>query len=116
MTISLLIFFVMATLGLTNVIVESTIGEPLREWWKKNTNEFVGEAIECHQCTGWWAGLFMSFLLFFHFSFSFVPVALACAFAGSFLGYFEKVVRNYLVEHTVYTMCRSLQETEEDEH
>tara|TARA_Y100000034_G_scaffold104648_1_gene131351 strand:- start:11926 stop:12276 length:351 start_codon:yes stop_codon:yes gene_type:complete len=116
MTISLLIFFAFAVIGLTNVIVESSIAEPVREWWGKNTTEFFADAIECHQCVGWWSGLLGS-LIFFDLSFGFIITAIACAFAGSFLSSFEKVVRNYLVEHYLYIMCKSLQEErEEDEH
>lgn len=115
MQFSMLLFFAFVTIGLTNVIVESTILNPIREWWKKNTSEFFADAIECHQCVGWWSGL-LSSVLFFEFTFDFILIALGCAFAGSFISSFEKVVRNYLVETTIYTMCRSLQETEEDEH
>lgn len=115
MTISMLLFFAFAVIGLTNIIVESTIFDPLREWWKQNTKEFIGDAIECHQCVGWWSGL-VSSLLFFELSIGFIPIVLGCAFAGSFLSLFEKIIRNYLIENTVYIMCRSLQETEEDEH
>jgi len=112
MSISMLIFFAFAAVGLTNVIVESTISEPIREFWKKNTSEFFGDAIECNQCVGWWSGLMCS-ILFFDFSFEFLPIMFGCAFAGSMLSSFEKVLRNYLIEHTVYIMCKDLQEPEE---
>lgn len=115
MTISMLIFFVLATIGLTNVIAESTIAEPIRELWKKNTSEFFGDAIECNQCVGWWSGLICS-VLFFDLSFGFIPIMFGCAFAGSFICSFEKVLRNYLVEHYLYIMCKSLQSEPEDEH
>lgn len=115
MTISMLVLFVMATIGLTNVITESSIAEPIRSWWKENTNAFFADAIECHQCVGWWSGLICS-VLFFNFSYMFIPFALACAFAGSFLSSFEKVLRNYLIEHYLYIMCKSLQEDDENEH
>jgi hypothetical protein len=109
----MLIFFAFATIGLTNVITESTIADPIREWWKKHTNELFGDAIDCHQCVGWWSGLLCS-VLFFNLSFGFIPIMFGCAFAGSFLSPFEKVSRNYLIEHYMYIMCKSLQETEDE--
>lgn len=115
MTFAMLLFFTFASIGLTNVIVESSIAEPIRTWWEKNTAAFFVDAIECHQCVGWWSGLICSFL-FFDFSYAFIPIILGCAFAGSFLSSFEKVLRNYLVEHYLYIMCKSLQEDEENEH
>ena len=112
----MLLFFAFATIGLTNVIVESTIGEYIRELWKKNMPEFFADAIECNQCVGWWSGLLFS-ILFLELSLGFIPIMFGCAFAGSFLSSFEKVLRNYLVEHYLYIMCKSLEQgTEEDEH
>ena len=112
----------MATIGLTNVIVESTIGELVRELWQKHTNEFIGEAINCHQCVGWWSGLLCS-LVFLRSSecpscfFNVFIIVIFSAFAGSFVCTFEKVVRKYLIEATIYTMCRPIHtEEEEDEH
>jgi hypothetical protein len=54
--------------------------------------------------------------LFFDLSFVFIPIMFGCAFAGSFICSFEKVLRNYLVEHYLYIMCKSLQPEPEDEH
>lgn len=114
MTISALIFFSFATVGLTNVVVESDIGEFLiRSWWEKKMPEFFVKAINCHQCVGWWSGLFCS-ILFFQFSFQYILIAIFCAFAGSFLAPMEKVIRSYFIEITTFTACRSLESTEDE--
>lgn len=116
MLISDLLFFAFATMGLSNVIVESDIAEPIRSWWEENTTDFFKEAIRCHQCVGWWSGLLCSFLLF-KLSFWFIPIALGCAFAGSFLSTFEKVIRNYIITRTTYIdSMEAFSLQEENEH
>lgn len=109
MTFSMLLFFAFVVMGLTNIIVESTIFEKFRELWKGKLPEFFGDAIECHQCVGFWAGMFASLL----FAGQPFVVMLCCGFAGSFIAPFEKVLRNYLIEHYLYIACKSIEATDE---
>jgi len=79
-----LTMFILATIGLTNILVHGKVldlikigDKSLRGWMK--TPSFLGEMLDCYECTGFWAGLLMG-LIFFWGSWLFV---LTAAFAGS---------------------------------
>lgn len=77
----MLIFFILAVIGLTNTVNHGKIMDiiRLRPWLKDHLSEDLYEATKCPECVGWWAGLIMGILLI-----SFNPlVFLPCAFAGS---------------------------------
>ena len=63
-----LILFLISTMGLTYIIVDSVIAEKPVEWLKERLpNKLLWfnpkEALDCHQCTGFWAGLFCAAVL-----------------------------------------------------
>ena len=60
-----LLLFLISAMGLTHIIVDSSIAEKPVEWLKKKLPDKIlwfnpKEALDCHQCTGFWAGLFCS--------------------------------------------------------
>lgn len=64
-----LIMFLLATIGMTNILVHGKIFDVLqigsksvREWMK--TPAFTSELLDCYECTGFWAGLFCGTLFF----------------------------------------------------
>lgn len=60
-----LLFFILGCYGVTTLIVQSKIMEPVREFFKDRV-EFVYKLLNCMMCTGFWVGLF--FTLGFKFS------------------------------------------------
>jgi hypothetical protein len=57
--------FLVSAMGLTHVIVDSKIAEEPVKWLKKKLPDKIlwfnpKEALDCHQCTGFWVGLFCS--------------------------------------------------------
>lgn len=79
-----LVFFALATIGLTNIVVHGVIfdlikiaGKSVREWvqsanWSK-------QLFECYECTGFWAGLICGWLIVSNQWW----LVLTCGFAGS---------------------------------
>jgi hypothetical protein len=85
-----LILFILGTIGLTNIIVDSSLFQPIRAWAKgeialrEAANIFIhpkfGKLLSCYQCCGVWAGWMVGLLLFSEWQFIFVA-----GFASSFL-------------------------------
>lgn len=57
-----LILFILATIGLTNILVHGKVldeikllGRTAREWM--HSLNFTKELLSCYECTGWWSGL-----------------------------------------------------------
>jgi hypothetical protein len=75
------ILFCFSVIGMTNIIVDSNLFEPIRNKLKETLPEKVYEAFECHQCMGFWCGLMCCAALF-----TWNPVIIfMCGCAGSFL-------------------------------
>jgi hypothetical protein len=79
-----LIFFALATIGLTNTIVHGRIfdlikigGKSIREWM--HHFEWSKQLFECYECTGFWAGLICGYMIVSHHLWLVLP----CGFAGS---------------------------------
>lgn len=91
-----LILFVMATIGLTNIMVDGVVMDKPRQWFvDRKENWFcdkITKILECYQCAGFWCGLFCWIIglwmpwLLYGFVGSFVAVLTAHVFA-----YFEAV-------------------------
>jgi uncharacterized membrane protein YeaQ/YmgE (transglycosylase-associated protein family) len=106
------LIFVFATIGLTNIFVESVIMQPLREWVGKRSNQWflgkISQILDCYQCCGFWCGLIIGLIMFSIFPGSFfyyllrnIIVGLICGFAGSFLATFTALLINYLEAKSV---------------
>ena len=85
-----LLLFCIAVVGLTDIVVDSRIKElVINSWWyrpirwvsAKVLPSYVYEALECHQCMGFWFGLLTGYFLLGN---GWITV-LACGFGGSFL-------------------------------
>ncbi len=87
-----MILFILAVIGMTHIMVDSEIMEPVEDWSKSRLPEMVHHALfNCYQCSGFWCGLLLSPLV------SFNPfVMVACGYAGSFLADFSESVFHYL--------------------
>jgi hypothetical protein len=85
-----LILFILGTIGLTNIIVDSSLFKPIRAWakgevqFKEATYIFVhpsfGKLLSCYQCCGVWIGWVIGLLLFSDWQ-----LIIVAGFASSFL-------------------------------
>jgi hypothetical protein len=55
----MLLYFIMGCYGITLLLVQSKIMEPVREFFKDRVN-FVHKLLNCMMCSGFWVGLFFS--------------------------------------------------------
>lgn len=90
------ILFIIATAGLANLIIMGTgpgnILQKFRDWSQKVSPKFLGEIVGCHQCCGFWSGLFCGWVFL-----SNSPILiLACGFAGSFVAPWGAIYLNVL--------------------
>ena len=53
-----LMYFILASWGMTQILVYGTIFENQREWIMEKSNWF-GTLIRCPICTGFWVGVFL---------------------------------------------------------
>ncbi len=60
---SQLAFFALVAIGMTHIIVDSSIFAPVRDWIRAKMPGFVSKIIECYQCCGTWVGFFAAFWL-----------------------------------------------------
>jgi hypothetical protein len=59
------LLFLLSSMGLTHIIVDSSIAEEPVKWLKNILPKKIlwfhpAEALDCHQCTGFWIGLLCS--------------------------------------------------------
>ena len=75
-----LLLFILAVIGLTHIVVNAEISEPVHKWIKPRC-PVLARIMDCQQCAGFWCGLILGLLMFgLH---PFVVFAAGCA--GSFL-------------------------------
>jgi ammonia channel protein AmtB len=63
MAIGNVLLLLLGSVGMTAIIVEGTIFVPVKNFLKKFMPESIMKLLDCHQCCGFWSGLFIS--LFF---------------------------------------------------
>ena len=103
-----LCIFMLAVIGMTDIIVESKIFSPVRGLLRKVLPECVYEVFECHQCSGTWCGLICGFLVWgFNWK---ILILSACA--GSFLATMAYLIMEILEGQALLFDF----EDDEDEH
>jgi len=53
-----LLYFILASWGMTQILVYGTIFKAQRNWIKEKS-DWLGELIHCPMCTGFWVGAFL---------------------------------------------------------
>lgn len=111
-----LVLFALATIGLTNIIVDSRLFEPVRCWLGEKLTgrfgKFVNDVIECHQCCGFWSGALMGFLLLSWWN----PITwFVAGCAGSFLSAFTYLLTELILSKTDFSLDVPEQEVKQDE-
>jgi hypothetical protein len=83
------LIFIIASAGLTHILVDSEIMEPIRVRLELFLPSKIYRVFECHQCTGFWAGILVGILTFW----TLWPVELfLCGLMGSYIGLFSSAV------------------------
>jgi hypothetical protein len=95
-----IVLFVLGTVGLTHIIVDSSLFKPVKEWLQTRLPENVYKVFECYQCAGTWCGFVVGWMTI---STSFWTI-LVCGFAGSFLASWAAFHLNYLEAKTYIAM------------
>lgn len=57
--IVMIFFYIILIYGHTNIITQSEIFEPIRDWANK-VSHFLGSLFSCPMCMGFWVGVFWS--------------------------------------------------------
>lgn len=114
--------FALSTLGMTRIMVDGSIFNKPRKWleqlgdldvnvechpWCQKLRRFIRSfgraatsALECHQCTGFWCGMFCGFLLLSHK----LVIVFVCACAGSYISMLAHAVENLIYSRTTYDL------------
>jgi len=84
--------FIASVIGMTHIIVDSTIFEPVKNFIKDYVPNKVYSALNCYQCSGTWCGFLCGWAIVSNNFF----IIIMCGFAGSFLAVLGASVLNYL--------------------
>ena len=100
MEISSLILFALSVVGMTHIIVDGSIFQPVRDFIQKILPERICQLFTCYQCCGTWCGFLAGAILI-----SLNPwVILLCGCAGSFLAMWSATYLNYLEARTIINL------------
>lgn len=101
---TVLVFFVLSTIGMTHIIVDGSILEWFRDFVKKVSALLkvpsFGKVVDCYLCAGTWCGFAMGLILVSSNPF----VVFACGCAGGFLANFAAVMLNWLEAMTIVNL------------
>jgi len=87
-----LVFFIVSTIGLTNILVDGMIFDGVRTLLRKCLPVMVYKVFECHQCMGTWAGFLCGYFIFGADIF----IIACCGFAGSFAAVLGSLAISYI--------------------
>jgi hypothetical protein len=99
------LLFIFASIGLTHILVDSSIFAEIRDWLRVKIDANVwpplaaklNKLLGCYQCMGFWCGLFTGVL-----AYGWHPgILFLCACASSFLSMWGAVYLNYLEANAV---------------
>jgi len=97
---SSLFLFVLAAMGFTTIMVDSSIMQPFRDLMFKILPEKVYKVFECYQCMGFWSGLINGSILI-----SLNPLVLfSCGCAGSVASMFWGLFATYLEARSIISL------------
>lgn len=91
------VLFVLASIGMTHIIIDGSIFSSLREYIKANAPSKISTLVECYMCAGFWCGVVMGIFLF---EINFAKI-FACGCAGSLLSQFTAILFNTLESITI---------------
>lgn len=89
--------FLLASIGLSHILVDGTIMIPLKAWLEKRPDwlsKQVTQILGCYQCSGFWSAVGIGLLLFWAHEWGWVYLVIY-GLAGSFCSTLGAVVINY---------------------
>jgi hypothetical protein len=89
MTICEVILFIVSSIGLTHILIDGSIFEPLRNFVIKYLPKYISSGFTCYMCLGFWMSMVCAWLVFDDIN---IKQILACGFAGSFLSMLGAVI------------------------
>ena len=104
------LLFCFGVIGMTHIIVDSTIMEPLRNWVDRIFPEKISKFIHCYQCSGFWCGIFCGWFVMPEITWFQLFVA---GYAGSFLSNLAALYMNYLEAQAIVTLNNNGVDTKE---
>jgi len=102
-----LLLFIGSVIGMTNIVVDSTIIAPIRNWTKTKCPK-LGELMTCHQCSGFWCGLICGWISISNN----VTTIFVCGCAGSFLATINLILTDLLISKTEYVLNNEEKDSE----
>ncbi len=95
------LFFAVAAIGMTHIIVDSSIMEPFRNAYKNAVPERFQSLVDCYMCCGFWCGMFCAWAAHPQPS---VWTVFIGGFAGSFLANFAATILNWFEAGTIVNL------------
>lgn len=98
------IMFILSTIGMSHIIVDSVIMEWFRVFVKSKSIKLgipgFGGVVDCYLCCGTWCGFLMGLIWLSYNPFQ----VLACGCAGGFISNFAAVMLNWLEAATIVNL------------
>lgn len=86
-----LITFILATAGLTHIVVYSHLFEGFREWFNTEDLQWLYRLFTCPKCAGWWLSMPIYFIIY--------PAEMSLQFlAFNFIGSLASYVASILID------------------
>lgn len=98
-----IVVWILGSIGMTNIIVESDISKAFKDAIKPYLPQFFMKMLNCYQCSGFWTGIFTTSLLliFNNWSFDKLHLVFLGGCATSFLATFFAFLQTYLEANSV---------------
>ena len=93
------LFFILSGIGITNLIVNSSIFSGIRDYIK-GKSKFFGELISCMMCSGFWVGVLMSSNFGYEVLYGGALISVMSYTYGVIIEYIEILSANYLTKFT----------------
>ena len=91
------LLFAFGTIGMSHIIVDSSLMEPIRNWYERKMPERLASLVNCYLCSGFWAGIICGFFVLS----SNLLMLFVCGCAGAFLSNLAAVMLNYLEARSI---------------
>lgn len=103
-----LAMFVLATVGMTHIIVDGSILQGFRDLVKSISQLIkvpkLGGIVDCYLCAGTWCGFFMGFIWMDPPYNTSILHVFACGCAGGFLSNLAAVILNWIEAATIVNL------------
>lgn len=96
-----IMLFIFSTIGLTHIVVDGKIFEPIRNIAHRVLPNFLSYLFSCYVCSGFWIGMFCGWACFTKIN---EWQILMAGFSSSFLANFAAMVFNLIESHTTFNM------------